>query len=173
MNKTILGKLLHIANGYPHCLGDHEAFYEMKHNLLMWFGNGDGYDLQHFPGKGCFACGGTETNRGSGIYVGYHTCSGDEWQDTCNRCWGSGWYRRPRWIVLNRWRLDRFTFHTPGQIHYEEPDAGTTRKRINGFIEHRNGYSYELERKAHRILKRYHAAFYFAMAHVSRRTSVV
>ena len=164
MNSQTLGKLLHIANSYPHCIGPREDFYEMKSQLLRWFGHSDGYDIQHFAGKGCFTCGGSETEQGCGIYTGYHSISGDRWQGTCNRCWGSGWHRRPRWIVLDRWNLGGFCFHTISQVHYEQPTRGVARRTISGFIEHRNGYSYRLEAKAHEILRRYYATFRFAFA---------
>lgn len=139
-----LGKILHIANSYPSST-DRELFYEIKSRILRQRGTTDGYDLQHIPGKKCFSCDGT------GIYVGYHTFSGTRFEDYCRRCGESGWHKRPKWIVLDRWILDGFVFHIPGQVHRIEPDSGTARKQITGVIEHRN-YSYRQICRAHLLL---------------------
>ena len=143
MKKTI-GKLLHVANSYPDAV-DKAAFYRMKSIILKRLGTRDGFDIQHIKGKKCFTCG------GSGIYTGYHFNSGDEWNEPCWRCWG-GWYKRPVWVVLDRYRLGGFVFHQPACRLYGVPPSVTSQvSLINGYIEHRD-YGFDKPRRACLIL---------------------
>jgi len=114
----MIGRLLHIANSYPNAV-DKERFYAMKERILKRYGEPDGSDVQHIPGKECWSCGGT----------------GVLWEPGgCYKCMGDGWFKRPVWIVLNRFRLGRFTFHVPRERSYEEPIPNVT--RITGYVTH-------------------------------------
>ena len=133
----MIGKLLHIANSSASTV-DKRAFYAMKERILRSYGTLDGYDIQFIPGKICFSC------EGSGVYVGYHTFSGDQWEDTCNRCFGTGYFKDPVWVVLDRYRLGSFVFHCPQERLRKEPDpqdVPATVKRINGYVSHKH-YGY-------------------------------
>lgn len=130
--KGSLGALLHIANSYPGAVNK-KRFYAMKTRILERFGKRDGFDIQHIKGKDCWTC------EGSGVYVGYHFYSGDEWRDTCNRCWGTGWYKQPVWVRLERFDLGGFVFHTPRERLYEEPEGEHT--TMTGYVKHAN-YGY-------------------------------
>lgn len=139
MIKTI-GKLLHVANSYPDAV-DKEAFYRMKTIILKRLGTRDGFDIQHFEGKICWSC------HGTGVYMGSHTYSGDTWHDICDHC-VNGWYKRPVWVVLDRYRLGGFVFHQPAERLYEEPPESPSQSRlINGYIKHRD-YGFEKPRRA-------------------------
>ncbi len=135
MKKKILAWLLFHANRQS----SSPAFYAIKNKLLERFGETVGYDIQFLAGKECFACNAT------GIYVGYYWESGERWHDTCNRCWGTGWFKRPRWAILAKVSFGKFTFHRPIESFYTEVGAinfvtekGTlARSRIEGYIDHR------------------------------------
>lgn len=127
----MIGKLLHIANSYPSAI-DKERFYAMKSRILQRWGTPDGRDIQHIEGKQCWTC------YGSGIYVGIYWISGDEWQDTCNRCFGSGWFKSPVWVVLERYRIGNFVFHQPTDRLYKAPESLEPTNQIEGYIEHRD-----------------------------------
>lgn len=122
-----LARLLHYANAEPPREMKPE-FYALKKRLLERYADPVGFDVQHIEGKRCWTCGGT------GVYVGYHTYSGDEWEDTCNRCWGTGWFKDPVWIVLNKFQWHGFKFHIPGERKYKRPDPDVT--NIRGYVEH-------------------------------------
>ena len=81
----------------------------MKSRILRRFGTVDGYDLQHIPGKQLL-----ETVTGTGMFEHWSGDRGD-----CYRCGGNGWYRDPRWVVLDRWKL--------GSVHVPYPGAGPQR----------------------------------------------
>ena len=126
--RHVVSKLLHIANSEP---VNRDAFYALKKRLLERYGDNIGIDLQHIPGKPCWTC------NGSGIYRGWHLYSGDEWEDVCNRCGGSGQYKREFWVVLSKYKFGRFTFHIPGERIYEAPQVLKTGvDAIEGYIEH-------------------------------------
>ena len=117
-----LGRLLHLANASPP-FEFRKEFYALKEEILERYGTRDGHDVQHIPGKECYTCDGT------GIFERYN---GDT--DYCYRCGGSGWYKSPVWVVLERFRLGRFSFHIPRKRSYTKPDPDTT--RIHGYIKH-------------------------------------
>ena len=108
----ILSTLLHHANRECSTV----AFYRIKNDLLDKYGRSCGYDVQHIPGKKCHSCGGT------GIYTGYYWSSGEQWHDTCNRCFG-GWYKSPQWNTLAKIKFGRFVFHSPRERFYSEERA--------------------------------------------------
>ena len=102
----ILPFLLHHANRSIYRIGvGRDEFYAIKKKLLAR-GKHVNYDVQHFEGKKCNACGGT------GVYHGYYMMSGEKWSDTCNRCWG-GWYILPMWVCLSRIKYGPYYFHQP------------------------------------------------------------
>lgn len=123
----ILSWLLHHANRTTKS----KEFYMIKNRLLARYGTVTGFDVQFLAGKKCFACG------GSGIYHGYYWESGDEWSDTCNRCWG-GWYKPRCWNILEKRRFGRYTFHQPKERVYERPYIADSVKQIDGYIDHRS-----------------------------------
>jgi hypothetical protein len=115
----VLSHLLHLANASPPAMLKRD-FYRVKDRLLKKYGEPDGCDVQHIKGKVCFRCHGSGT---------------DLWrEDYCERCDGSGWWRSPKWICLDRWRFGRYVFHIPGEVSYTKPDPDVT--RIEGFISH-------------------------------------
>lgn len=107
-----LSRLVFLANS---CSQSH-AFYRIKNDLLDRFGEEVGYDVQIVGGKKCFAC------NGSGVYVGYYWSSGEQWSDTCNRCW-DGWYKLPTWNVLLKRRFGKYVFHTPLKRFYSKKEC--------------------------------------------------
>ncbi len=123
----MIAKLLHIANSDPPS-NKHwrDRFYAMKNRIVHRWAKPDGFDLQAFEGKKCWTCG------GDGLW--------DEYNE-CRRCEGTGWYRSPRVIRLNRWRLGRYTFHEPVLTAYREakPDENIT---FRGRVEHAK-YDYQ------------------------------
>jgi hypothetical protein len=121
--KRLLGRFLHLANSDPGFGDERKAFYAIKDRILTRWGEPDGTDVQHIAGKTCFGCDGT------GQFVHY---SGD--QDYCERCGGSGWWRHPAWVVLQRYRLGGYSFHIPRERVYHEPQPNVT--NIEGFVQH-------------------------------------
>ncbi len=135
----MLARLLHIANSSPL---DKERFYAMKSRILHRFASKDGTDLQELPGKPCWSCDGT------GIFT--HIYSGDE--DECHKCYGDGWFKRPCYVTLQRWRMGRFVFHEPIDRCWGRPPVGLKQtKTIKGYVEHRR-YSYRQVRWATLLL---------------------
>lgn len=127
----MLAYLLHVANSSP---TDSEGFYPMKARILQRWGRPDGYDVQELAGQPCWGCDGRGTF--------YHTYSGDP--DECRRCYGTGWWRAPRFGRLHRYRLGRYTFHLPGESQYgvfRVPADDRPRGRIVGYVDHRS-YSF-------------------------------
>lgn len=109
MKKRILSFLLHHANrsvkdfAFGQYTGD---FYRVKDAILRKHGKVVGYDIQHIEGKKCYKC------HGTGKY--------DRWDqygiydpDWCWGCNGSGWYKDPQWICLQRLQFGRYIFHKP------------------------------------------------------------
>lgn len=124
----MIGRLLHVANSYPGCI-DKRRFYAMKDRILSRFGIEDGFDIQHIEGKQCWSCDGT----------------GGLWEPGgCWRCL-DGWYKRPVWVTLQRYKLGRYTFHLPRERSYEKPEPDVT--RITGYVEHPD-YGYDKPRWA-------------------------
>jgi len=121
----MLARLLHLANSSPPPEFRKE-FYALKDRLLTKHGEHIGFDVQHIEGKICFGC------DGSGIY--YHYYSGDE--DICGRCCGSGWWKHPKWVVLNKYVWRGYKFHIPGEVSYEKPEPDVS--NIHGYVEHTN-----------------------------------
>ncbi len=117
--RNTLAKLLHLANASPPLLLKRD-FYRVKERLLARYGSPDGVDLQHIPGKICFGC------HGSGM---------DMWREEyCERCDGSGWWKSPKWICLDRYRFGDYVFHIPGAVTYTKPEPDIT--RIEGYVQH-------------------------------------
>lgn len=114
-------RLLHLANTQPPWDFKQE-FYALKTRLLEKHAAIDGHDVQHIEGKHCFRCG------GSGRYSGWHGT------DYCRKCEGSGWWKSPKWIVLERCRWREFVFHIPREVSRVKPEPDTT--RIEGYVEH-------------------------------------
>lgn len=133
MIRNLIGRILQIANSSPDAI-NRDRFYRMKSRICWLIGKRDGRDIQHIPGKECWNC------DGSGTYVVYHTFSGDQWEDYCNRCGGSGWFKRPVWVTLDRYRIGRNTFHQPVNRAHTLPDwcdlSNVERPFIIGYIEH-------------------------------------
>ena len=124
----IISNLLHVANSYPDAV-DREVFYQMKTEILSRFGNPDGFDIQYFKGKKCWTCDGT------GTYGSYYH-SGQMFNEACYRCF-KGWYKRPVWVVLDRYHLGRFVFHQPAERLFEEPASVPSQtKIIDGYVIH-------------------------------------
>jgi hypothetical protein len=125
MKTTVLSWLLHHANREYKS----EHFYHVKNMLLKKYGSHAGYDLQHIEGKKCYTCG------GSGIYTGYYW-SGEQWHDSCNRCYG-GWYKLPQYNILERVKFGNFIFHQPYKRFSKNPEgefAGLN--KIDGYVYH-------------------------------------
>lgn len=119
----VIAKLLHIANSEPP--GQKvwkDRFYGIKNRILHRWGKRDGIDLQAFDGKRCWSCEGT-----GGLY---EPCG-------CYKCDGTGWYRSPRIVQLNRWRLGRYVFHEPGLVVWREAKKND-KIAFRGYIEHAN-----------------------------------
>jgi len=112
----MIARLLHYANADPP-YATRQDFYRLKTELLERYAKQDGFDVQHIPGKVCWSCNGT-----GGVYE-----RGD-----CYRCMGDGWYRRPRWIMLERFRFGRYIFHVPREIRFQQPMLVD----IEGYIRH-------------------------------------
>lgn len=138
----ILPFLLHHANRAVkdafYFTQDRDAFYAIKDAILKKHGKHVNYDVQHIPGKKCRTCG------GSGVYTGYHTYSGDMWEDTCNHCW-RGWFKLPVWICLSRIKFGKYYFHKPLKREqcvknpFTLEELGwqvTERPIIEGYIDH-------------------------------------
>lgn len=113
----ILGRILHIANSDPHAVGK-SAFYAAKSLMLTLYGVPDGEDIQHIEGESCWSCDGT-----GGLYE----------PGGCYKCWGDGWYKRPVWVRLARYRIGQFVFHQPIERMYEEPSREV---KIIGYVRH-------------------------------------
>jgi hypothetical protein len=128
MKVKILSWLLHHANRSSKL----PQFYAIKEQLLAKYGKHIGYDVQHIEGKKCFSCDGT------GVYTGYYWQSGEEWHDACYHCYG-GWYKRPQWILLKRFKFGKFTFHKPEKREYNLRNpfmAYTVEPSVEGYIDH-------------------------------------
>ena len=113
MISRLLAWLLWQANGDPHVVARQE-FYALKERLLRRHGQHVGDDLQHIR-KPCW---------------GYR---GEGCDDECRKCGGTGIFDE-FWVLLQRWRMGRYTFHVPtGQRSWTPPLARPT---IEGFIRH-------------------------------------
>ena len=100
-----------------------EYFYPLKEKLLKRFGKLDGYDWQYVE-KICFACDGT------GEPDTYYK----EWEDWCEHCHGSGYWRR-FWTKLERRKIGSIVFHTPVKKFQSQPDE-PFEITINGYVNH-------------------------------------
>lgn len=115
--KTIIGRLLYLANTSPPGCGRDE-FYAMKDWILARYGTPDGTDVQHIVSE-CWGNWHDDTG-----------CQGAK----CLRCGGTGVYEE-KWILLQRWKIGHYSFHSkPTRIwktHYafKEPT-------IEGCVEH-------------------------------------
>lgn len=119
MTRRILGWLLSRANADAPGVGRAE-FYALKARLLARFGTPDGEDVQHIR-DGCWGCDGT------GVYAD----SGRE----CRRCYGSGVYREA-WVLLPRWTLGGYRFHTVSPRPVPHPRPTPT---VVGRVRHARG----------------------------------
>ncbi len=133
MKLRILAMLLHHANR----ISKDDRFYAIKDSILHRHAKLAGRNVQVLEGKQCFTC------SGSGVYVGYHP-SGDRWQDDCRRCWGTGWYKDPRYVFLTKYELEGFFFHRPTHVVHSLQEAEEYNgaplepsECILGFVDHR------------------------------------
>jgi hypothetical protein len=129
MIKLILSYLLHHANRETKA----EDFYKIKDRILTKYGKVIGHDVQHIPGKICFACNGT----GEPLWIN------DQDDEHCSRCYGDGWYKQPKWILLQRIKFGKYTFHKPiyrttqeNNLRYEYSQLPLTVPIIEGYISH-------------------------------------
>ncbi len=121
MIKQIMGWLLNQANRYE----KNEYYYAVKNKVIKQFGTYVCTDVQHIEGKECYTCG------GSGVYVGYNY-HGHQFTDGCYHCY-NGWYKRPMWVLLEKYQVGNYYFHQPKQKVYENPQIPVN---INGYISH-------------------------------------
>ena len=132
MIRHILGAFLHAANARPPYL-ERRAFYAMKERILDRWGTPDGYDLQHFLARICFACNGT------GWRYGWDWADEDDDDyaqvHRCDHCSGTGEYMSAKTIGLDRYRLGRYVFHVPHQVPRNRPVFGGT-KTFEGRLNH-------------------------------------
>lgn len=123
---SVLAFLVHHANR----LGSDSQFYRIKSELLLKFGQRDGYDLQEFSGRECFTC------DGSGQVLPWY--DGDDTE--CSRCNGTGYWRLPCYIVLDKFKLGKYSFHTPQNKVYSTSVPGELRegakKTFHTYIAH-------------------------------------
>jgi hypothetical protein len=103
-------------------------FYAIKNKLLT---NAEvvGHDIQYIEGERCYSC------QGSGTYHGW------DFQDTCDRCGGSGWYKRPMYVFLAKKKFGRYVFHQPMDRKYGVKNPyhlpeGMKSGVIEGYISH-------------------------------------
>jgi hypothetical protein len=105
-------------------------FYPFKADFLERHAVPDGYDLQCLT-LHCRGCGGT------GIWRSMYSAR----RESCDRCWGSGVYRRDA-VKLSRWKLGELVFHCPeerwrevGEDRHVELRSGA-HSEIAGLIKH-------------------------------------
>lgn len=120
----ILAWLLHRANRQTKSA----EFYKIKNMILRRYATFIGYDIQFIEGKKCFACDGT----GNYVYD-YDDFLEEECITVCNRCY-KGWYKRPTWNILSRFKFGDYIFHQPFERAYKAPDI--SQPFIKGYIEH-------------------------------------
>lgn len=103
--KPILGWLLHHANRHSRA----PQFYAIKKRVLAAYGKVIGQDIQFIAGKVCRRCDGTgEVDVDCwGDYLG-----ADQSED-CYACDGTGWWKSPKVVTLDRVQLGKYTFHQP------------------------------------------------------------
>jgi hypothetical protein len=125
----ILSYLLHHANREYRS----DEFYQVKDKILTKYGKVVGHDVQHIPGKKCFACDGT----GEPLWIN------DQDDENCSRCYGDGWYKRPKWILLQRVQFGKYIFHKPiyrttqvENLYHEYSSLPATVPVIEGYISH-------------------------------------
>jgi hypothetical protein len=133
---NILAHLLHHAN---RCSKDHE-FYQIKDRLLQKYGEPAWFDIQHIEGKHCSSC------EGTGIHYKYDYRGKVYERDACWHCY-NGWFKRPMWVMLERRKFGRYTFHKPIDRKYCEENPyripSMNFKVIDGYISHQPAkYSY-------------------------------
>ncbi len=92
-----------------------EAFYRIKDRILSAYGTPDGRDVQHIR-KACWGDRGEPCN------------------EECCRCGGTGIFQE-KWVVLQRYRLDRYTFHRPVETYFSRQPDGVE-ATIEGLIRH-------------------------------------
>lgn len=133
--------LLHHANraakNYPYL----NEFYAIKDRLLKNAAH-DGYDIQHIRGKRCHSCDGTGVHEKYSMYPPYKVYD----TEGCWRCNGTGYYKHPQWICLQRVKFGGYIFHRPLKREYsvrnpwKEDVMGwevSSRPVIEGYIKHR------------------------------------
>lgn len=121
----MISELLYRANSDPP-RGMRTDFYNLKERILESKGTVIGNDVQHIEGLSCWGCSGT----GSLEWID------DEYEVTCDRCFGTGWYRMPKWIVLEKFEFGGHSFHIPREHTTKKPDPDVT--NIRGKIKHRH-----------------------------------
>ncbi len=124
--QRLVARLLHYANASPPF--NKTEFYEVKDRLLKRYGTLTGSDTQEIS-KDCW---GERRWRPQDDW----NYDGDEDNyeqipcgPKCRRCGGTGIFDI-RWILLERWRFGRFTFHRPTTETRKEPASVSVRGRI-------------------------------------------
>ena len=125
----ILPFILHHANR-----SKDQHFYTIKTTVLKKHAKEDGYDIQHIPGKECYACGGT----------GIHHRDQDGCPEQCWQCI-RGWFKLPQWICLQRYQYGPYIFHTPLKREFKVKNPWvademgwevSNRPVMEGYVEH-------------------------------------
>ena len=124
MKTRILSWLLFHANRFTKS----EAFYAIKNRLLKKHGRFILHDVQYLEGKACWSCNGTGIHHYTYDQYGFR----DE-PIECFKCFGSGWYKYPVWVILERIRFGKFFFHQPIGRSYNEPLLPVS---IDGYVNH-------------------------------------
>ena len=125
IKKKILSWLLHRANRQTKSA----EFYKIKNRILRRYATFIGYDVQFIEGKKCFACDGT----GNYVYYVDDDFEEEEYITECKRC-HKGWYKRPTWNILSRFKFGGYIFHQPFERAYKAPEI--SQPFIKGYIEH-------------------------------------
>lgn len=136
--------ILHHANRAikDFCWGQFTGdFYRVKDAILKKHGKAVGYDVQHIEGKRCRSCGGKGYHPKYSWYYPYNVYD----HATCYHCDGSGWYKDPQWICLERITFGHYIFHRPLKREYGVKNPFTEESLgwqvsdtpvITGYIEH-------------------------------------
>lgn len=98
--KKLIGYLTMVANTY----GAKNLWYPLKQKICDKYGTQAGYDIQYLEGKKCHSCNGT------GLYMRHSFRS--SYYESCYRCY-NGWYKQPRYVLLERRDIGGYIFHKP------------------------------------------------------------
>lgn len=101
--------MLHRANKFR---GGPE-FYAVKDRVLRRWGVLVGHDLQLFAGSPCWDCDSRDAETGDWQARMLKIEGWSPEDHDCERCGCTGWYRLPRYVVLERWVFGGHVFHRP------------------------------------------------------------